>query len=431
MKRLRTKTRPLRGDVTIPGDKSISHRALIIGALAAGGSRVRRPNFGADVHSTAEVLRRLGVRVELDEMKGQAKVEGVGGAAFREPEAVLDAGNSGTTMRLMAGACAGADGLFVLTGDDSLRRRPMLRVVAPLRQMGARIDGRNHGDLAPLTVRGGALTGVDVELPVASAQVKSALLLAGLNAAGVTRVSEPRRSRDHTERMLASAGIHVESEGRAASVRGGQRPHGLEGLVPGDISSAMFLIAAAALVPGSDLNLLDVGLNPTRRAALDVLRMMGAEVDAIESASSLGEPLGTVRARAASLRGIAVPEEWVPSLIDDIPALAIVATQAEGETSFTGAGELRVKESDRIAALVAGLRELGADAEELPDGLIVRGPTSLTGGHIDSVGDHRIALAFAVAGLIASDRVRIAGWSCVDTSFPEFLDVLGEATDRR
>ncbi len=419
------------GEVAIPGDKSISHRALILGALVEGTSLIRRPNLGADVRATADVLRRLGAAVQLDEVKGLAKVEGVGLRGLREPDDVLDAGNSGTTMRLLAGVCAGVEGVSVLTGDASLRRRPMLRVVAPLRQMGATIDGRAHGNLAPLTVRGASLTGVDLELSVASGQVKSALLLAGLGARGRTRVAEPRPSRDHTERMLRACGVEVETGPGWCAVSGEQRGHALEGVVPGDLSSAMFLIAAAVLVPGSDLTLVDVGLNPTRRAALDVLKAMGADIDWDGSSSSLGEPLGTVRIRHSPLQGFAVPDEWVPSLIDDIPALAIVASQADGETSFTGAGELRVKESDRITALVEGLGSLGVDARELPDGIVVRGPSPLGGGEIASRGDHRIALAFAVAGLIASDRVRVKEWSCVDTSFPEFLDVLREATGGR
>ena len=429
MKRLRARApRPLHGTVAIPGDKSISHRALILAALASGPSVLARTNFGADVKATASALTQVGAACIVDENNRQVKVEGVGWRGLREPHGVLDAGNSGSTMRMMLGICAGIPGLSVLTGDDSLRRRPMLRVAAPLRQMGAVVDGRDHGNLAPLAIRGGGLTGIDIELPVASAQVKSALLLAGLNAEGTTRVTEPGASRDHTERMLKALGVDVVTEGRSASVAGGATWEGFSAVMPGDISSAMFLIAAAAIVPGSQLTLTGVGLNPTRRGALDVLRSMGSDVAWSEETSSLGEPTGTVTVSCRPLRGVQVDPGLVPALIDEIPALAVIATQADGETSFTGAQELRVKESDRIAALVTGLRAVGAEAEELPDGLVVRGPTVLGGGEIDSRGDHRIALAFAVAGLLSSEKVRVIGWSSVETSFPEFLDILGEAT---
>ena len=429
MKRLRPRpARPLRGEISIPGDKSISHRALIMAALAEGPSVLARPNFGADVKATARILTQLGVACSLGEDNRRVKIEGSGRGGLVEPDDVLDAGNSGTTIRMMLGVCASIPGGMVLTGDRSLRRRPMLRVAAPLRQMGASIDGRRHGDLAPLWVRGRELSGVDIELPVASAQVKSALLLAGLGASGRTRVTEPGPSRDHTERMLRALGVQVDSEDGVIAVQGGATPESFEAVIPGDISSAMFLVAAAALVPGSQLTLTDVGLNPTRTAALDVLSAMGSDVVWTETSTSLGEPVGTIEVSCRPLRGVEVPAAAVPALIDEIPALAIVATQAEGETVFTGATELRVKESDRIAVLVGGLRTLGVDAEELPDGLIVRGPAELRGGEIDSHGDHRIALAFAVAGLLTSEKVRVIGWSSVETSFPEFLEILGEAT---
>ena len=429
MKRFRQRpARALTGSVAIPGDKSVSHRALLLAALGRGPSRLARCNLGADVKATARILTQLGASSLLDENNRQVKVEGVGWQGLTEPADVLDAGNSGTTIRMVAGVAASVPGLLVLTGDASLRRRPMLRVVAPLRQMGATIDGRDHGNLAPLVVRGRDLSGIDIELPVASAQVKSALLLAGLSAAGTTRVVEPAPSRDHTERMLDALGVQVTRGDGAVSVRGGASWDGFDAIVPGDISSAMFLVAAAATVPGSDLTLTGVGLNPTRRAALDVLKQMGSDIAWSETTSSLGEPVGTIALSCRPLQGVVVPPAVVPSLIDEIPALAIVATQAEGETVFTGAQELRVKESDRIASLVAGLRTLGADAEELPDGLVVRGPTMLHGGEVQSQNDHRIALAFAVAGLLSAEKVRVIGWSSVETSFPEFLEILGELT---
>lgn len=428
--RARAAVPPLRGEVTVPGDKSISHRALVLGALSAGRGRIVGANTGLDVRATAAALTALGARCRIRD-NGRVEVDGCGVGGLREPDGVIDAGNSGTTIRTMLGVCAGIDGLTILTGDDTLRRRPMLRVVAPLRQMGARIDGRRGGELPPLAVRGGGLRGVDVGIEVASAQVKTAILLAGLHAEGVTRVTEPGASRDHTERMLRASGVEVGHEGHSVSVRGGDEPAAGERRVPGDISSAMFLIVAALLVPGSDLTIRDVGLNPTRTGALDVLGAMGAELEITVEDEWEGEPVGTVRARASALRAARPDPRRVPLLIDEVPILAVAAAFAEGETAVTGAGELRVKESDRVASMVNGLRALGADVEELPDGLVVRGPAILTGGAVESRGDHRVAMAFAVAGLRAADRVRVEEWSCVDTSFPEFLEVLGAAQARR
>lgn len=332
---------------------------------------------------------------------------------------------------MMAGVCSGIEGLSVLTGDDSLRRRPMLRVVAPLRQMGARVDGRDHGNLAPLAVRGGALSGIDIELPVASAQVKSALLLAGLFAEGTTTVREPGASRDHTERMLGALGLPVRVDVGSVAIEGGHEVPAFRTVIPGDISSAMFLIVAALIVPGSDLTITGIGLNPTRTAALEVLRSMGADVQENVEREDLGEPIGSVRARNSELKGVEVPGALVPALIDEIPALAIAATQAEGATVFTAVDELRVKESDRIEAIATGLRVLGGRVDVSGDGFSVHGPVALGGGAVDSKGDHRIAMAFAVAGLTSGEKVRVERWSCVETSFPEFLDVLGEATRKK
>jgi 3-phosphoshikimate 1-carboxyvinyltransferase len=422
---------PLRGEVRVGGDKSISHRCLLVAALASGRSTVRGLNVGADVMATARAVSGLGAPCAVDPDNYKALVEGSGWPGLYEPHGVLDAGNSGTTIRTLLGVCAGVEGVSVLTGDDSLRRRPMLRVVSPLRQMGASIDGRDHGRFPPLCVRGGELQGIDVELPVASAQVKTALLLAGLRAVGTTSVTEPHPSRDHTERMLEAAGVAVARHGAAVSVEGGSEVAARSWSVPGDLSSAFFLLVAAAVVPGSDLTVAGVGLNPTRTGALQVLRRMGASVDVEVTGEDGGEPAGRVRVGASSLRGVTVDAGTAPGLLDEVPALAVAATQAEGVTEIRGAGELRVKESDRIRALVEGLRALGADAEELRDGLAVRGPAALDGGVVSSHGDHRIAMSFAVAGLVSATRVRVDGWSCVDTSFPDFLDVLGEAQGKR
>lgn len=421
--------RPLRGAISVPGDKSISHRALVLAGLARGLSVVRGVNLGDDVRATAGALQLLGVGCRVDDANREVKVEGRGWDGLEEPEDVIDAGNSGTTVRTLAGVCAAIEGLSILSGDATLRHRPMLRVVAPLRQMGAAIDGRAHGDRAPLAIRGGDLSGIDLEMTVASAQVKTAVLLAGLRATGTTSVTEPVPSRDHTERMLAAAGIEVRAQGATVSVDGGE-PAPLDWRIPGDVSAAMFLVVAALLLPGSDLIITDVGINPTRSGGLDALAGMGAQLDVDVLDNVGGEPVGRIAARTSDLKGVRIADAEASGVMDEIPVLAVAATQAEGETVVTGAQELRVKESDRIAAMVEGLRALGADVEELPDGIVIRGPTRLAGGTIDSRGDHRIALAFAVAGLVAQGPVRVNGWGCVDTSFPEFLDVLGRAQGR-
>jgi 3-phosphoshikimate 1-carboxyvinyltransferase len=431
VRRRRAPTRAaLTGTLAVPGDKSISHRALILGALGRGRSTVRGLNPGDDVAATADALRLLGVSVTSSVENDEAVVEGNGWEGLREPGDVIDARNSGTTLRTFAGVCAAVPGVSVLTGDATLRARPMLRVVAPLRQMGATVDGPRHGDRAPLFVRGGALTGIDLELPVASAQVKTCVLLAGLRAEGRTSVAEPGPSRDHTERMLAAAGVHVARETGSVALDGGQDVAARDWVVPGDVSAAMFLVVAATIVEGSDVTIEGVGLNPTRTGALDVLREMGADVEIASEGIEGGEPVGSVHVKHASLRGVEVSGARVATLIDEIPVLAVAATQADGETTFRGAGELRVKESDRIASMAQGLTAIGADVEELRDGLVVRGPSPLSGGRVASHGDHRVAMSLAVAGLVAESNVVVGGWSCVDTSFPGFLDVLGRAQGR-
>ncbi len=414
----------------MPGDKSISHRALLVSALAEGSSRLRGLNEGRDVAATGAALRALGVALGSAESNDEVEVEGRGGMGLQEPVGVLDCGNSGTTMRMALGVCARVSGASVLVGDASLSRRPMLRVVAPLRQMGAVIDGREYGNHAPLFVRGGELDGIEHEMTVASAQVKSALLLAGMGASGTTTVIEPAPSRDHTERMLASCGVPIRRSDGAVALDGGVAPSPLELTVPGDISAAAFFLAAAACLPGSELTVTGVGLNPTRTGFLEVLRAMGAELDITETEEVTGEPCGSITVRAAPLRGVEIGADIVARLIDEIPILAVVATQAEGETVVRGAAELRLKESDRIDALVNGLRRLGVPVEALPDGLVVRGPAPLGGGRVESRGDHRIAMSFAVAGLVASEKVTVQGWSCVDTSFPGFSELLVRAQRR-
>ena len=418
---------PLSGLIELPGDKSISHRALILGALAPGTSRVTNLNTGEDVLATGRALSALGATTRIDEALAEAEVEGCGPAGLVEPDDVIDCGNSGSTLRMLLGVCACVPGLSVLTGDPSLRRRPMLRVVDPLRHMGAAIDGRDGGERAPLVVRGGHLRGVDVAMTVASAQVKTALLLAGLGAAGTTTILQPKPSRDHTERMLAAAGAGVVIDGLRITVDGRSTLPPVDRVVPGDVSAAAFFGVAAALVEGSNLTVDRVGLNPTRTAWIGALARMGADITTETATGGAGEPEGRIRIRSSTLRATEISGEQVAYLIDEIPILAVAATRARGTTVIRDAGELRVKESDRIATMAAGLTTLGARVEELPDGMAVHGPATLRGGRVDSMGDHRAAMAFAVAGLVATDPVEVAGWSSVATSFPGFLDILAAA----
>lgn len=425
-----TRPEPLRGTIAVDGDKSISHRALMIGALASGSSRIRGLNEGEDVACTRRCLESLGARFSIDP-NDQVQVEGSAGR-LTQPAETLDAGNSGTTARLLLGVCAGIRGTSDLTGDETLRRRPMLRVVEPLRAMGARVVGPTEGRLLPLTVSGGRLRGIRQELPMASAQVKSAILLAGLGAEGVTEVLEPSPSRDHTERMFRATGVElVEGRGEELRLEGGQVPDPFDLEVPGDISSAMFLVVGALLIPGSDLTICDVGLNPSRTGALEILQRMGAALSWEVEEERLGEPVGSIRARYGDLKGVEIGGQEIPRTIDELPILAVAASQAEGTTVIREAAELRVKESDRIDACTQMLRVLGGDVEELEDGLVIQGPTTLEGGVVDARGDHRMAMSAAIAGLVASGTVRVEGWDFVATSFPRFMELVGHAQSPR
>ena len=410
---------PLRGRVQVPGDKSISHRALMLGALAEGRTRIRGFLEGEDTLATAHILGRMGVRIEAP-APGERLVHGVGLHGLQAPDGVLDCGNSGTGMRLLAGLLAGQRFDSVLAGDASLSGRPMRRVVEPLARMGARIDTADGGTPPLRTSGGGSLQGARHELPVASAQVKSALLLAGLYARGRTEVVEPRPTRDYTERMLAAFGWPVEFAPGTAALCGGHRLRATDVEVPGDFSSAAFFLVAASVVPGSDLWLTNLGLNPRRTGLLEALRLMGADIEVHDRREQGGEPVGDLRVRHAALSGIEVPESLVPDMIDEFPALFVAAACARGETVVRGAAELRVKESDRIAAMAVGLRTLGVTVEETPDGALVRGPVS-GGGEVDALGDHRIAMAFAIAAQCAPAPVRINDVANVATSFPDFV----------
>ncbi len=409
------------GRLRVPGDKSISHRAVILGSLAEGVSRVRGLLEGEDVRATLAAFRAMGVEIEGPEA-GQLRLSGVGLRGLRAAGAALDMGNSGTAMRLLAGVLSAQAFDSELTGDASLRRRPMRRVVEPLAAMGARISAAPTG-CPPLAIRGGRrLRGIEYRMPVASAQVKSALLLAGLYAEGVTAVIEPAPSRDHTERMLRAFAYPVEIDGQTVSVRGGGqlRPCDLE--VPGDLSSAAFFLVAAAVAGKADLLIEGVGVNPTRTGVLELLGRMGARIE-LSRRRELGcEPVADIRVLNGPLRGISIPESLVPLAIDEFPILFVAAACAKGETVLRGARELRVKESDRLAVMAQGLRRLGIDARETEDGISIRGG-ELSAGTVDSHGDHRVAMAFAIAGVAAHGPVTVRDCKNVDTSFPGFVEL--------
>jgi 3-phosphoshikimate 1-carboxyvinyltransferase len=415
---------PLRGTIRVPGDKSISHRALLFAALADGRSSLRGVAGGDDVRSTAAVLAALGVACTRS--ASELVVTGHGVDDLREPEEVLDCGNSGTTIRSVTGVLAGRPFLSVLSGDASLRARPMQRVVAPLRSMGATIDGRDGGEHAPLVVRGGELQARSHRLAVASAQVKTALVLAGLQAGGTTEVASPAPSRDHTERMLAALGAPVEVDDLTVRVRrGAPTPFTLE--VPGDPSSAAFWCVAATVTPGSDLRIESVGLNPTRTGFVDVLRRMGASIEIEVKDQRLGEPVGDLHVCAASLVATAIGGAEVPVVQDEIPALAVAAAFADGVSEITDAGELRVKESDRVDSVASMLRAFGVGVETSTDGLAITGGRPRA-GRVSSHGDHRIALAGAIAGHALDGATVVDGFEAASVSYPEFLAHLDTLT---
>jgi len=419
---------PLLGRLRLPGDKSISHRSLLIGSLGTGTSRVRGLGDGLDVRSTADCLRMLGVEVSTEGeetvVRGRLRGHTLSGNPFAEPSGVLDCGNSGTTMRLLLGLLAGPGGLTVLAGDSSLSARPMRRVTQPLAEMGARIWGRDGGSLAPLAVLGSVLHPAQHEIGVASAQVKSALLLAGLRAQGVTRVVEPAPSRDHTELMLAAAGADARRvDERTVEIGGPAQLSPLDLTVPGDPSSAAFWVAAASAVPDSHVRLEGVSINPTRLGFLAVLGRSGARIAIRPTRTEGGEPVGDIEVRSAELRGFSIGEAEVPSLIDEIPILALLACTATGRSELTGLGELRRKETDRLSCLVTGLRAMGAEVEQLLDGLAVEGPQKLSAPDepLASQGDHRMAMTWAIAALLASGHVQFDGAESVGVSYPSFF----------
>ena len=415
----------LHGRIHVPGDKSISHRAIMLGALAEGVTDVTGFLNGEDCLRSIQAVKAMGVDIQ-QQGETTLQIHGVGLKGLRAPAGNLDLGNSGTSLRLMAGILSGQSFDSVLTGDSSLCRRPMQRITVPLTQMGARIEATPQGT-APLRIHGGqALQAIDYVLPMASAQVKSCLLLAGLYAQGETTITEPARSRDHTERMLTGFGYAVGRNGGRVSLRGGGRLQARPLAVPGDISSAAFFLVGAAIVPGSELVIENVGINPTRTGVIEILRLMGTVIEVLDAREAGGEPVADLRVRGQGLKGIRIPEALVPLAIDEFPAIFIAAACAEGETRLTGADELRVKESDRIAVMAAGLKVLGIDSEPTPDGIRIQGG-ALARGRINSHGDHRVAMAFAIAALRAGGPILIDDCANVDTSFPGFATLAARA----
>jgi len=419
----------LKGSIKVPGDKSISHRAIMLGSIAKGRTAIKGFLDGEDCLRTIEIFRRLGVSIERNGT--DVVVDSPGIENWTTPTEELYAGNSGTTARLMLGILSGSTVISTLTGDDSLSKRPMKRVTTPLQSMGASISGSEEGEFLPLTIAGSKLKAIDYNMPVASAQVKSAILFGGLRAEGETVVRETAISRDHTERMLKQFGALLVQDGNTVRIKGGQALTGTDVIVPGDISSAAFFMAAAAMIEGSEVEFLDVGLNPTRTGIIEVLRQMGAKVDILEQYGEKGEPYGVVKVAHDRLEGIEISGDIIPTLIDELPIIALLATQATGTTVIKDAEELRVKETDRIAAVTDELTKLGANVKATDDGMIIEGPTPLSGGELKSYGDHRIGMMAAIAALASDGPIHIEDPSCIAISYPNFFDHLSQIVSTR
>lgn len=416
--------KPLRGEITVPGDKSIGHRAVIFGSIANGRSRIFNLSGGEDNKRTVQAFKDM--RVNIWSEGGSLCVEGRGWDGLSRPGDTIDCGNSGTTMRLLSGVLAGRPFATRLDGDASLRRRPMQRVIDPLTRMGARIATQEGKGLAPLEIQGGRLQAIDYQMPIASAQVKSAILLAGLQAEGVTTVEEPQNSRDHTELMIKGFGGEVKIQCRSVSVKGGQTFSGREVRIPGDISSAAFFLVAAATIPGSEVIVRDVGVNPTRDGVIEILRRMGAKIESLNERIETGEPVADLKVGGGGLKGVDMGPEIVARTIDEYPILAVAGAIADGVTRIAGVKELRYKESDRIATMTEGLRKLGARVEEREDGMTIHGGKRLQGTVVKSYGDHRVAMSLAIAGLTSDGGSVIDDAGCVDISFPTFFRLLDQ-----
>lgn len=410
----------LQGSLTVPGDKSVSHRSVMFGSIATGTTTVEGFLLGEDCLSTIDCIQKLGVHIEVEGTS--VKIESPGMDSWQEPTEVLYTGNSGTTTRLMLGILAGSSVHSVMTGDASIGKRPMRRVIDPLRQMGAHITGRADGQYTPLAIQGTKLQAIEYNMPVASAQVKSAILLAGLRAEGTTIVRETEVSRDHTERMLRQFGADVEVKDGVVSLEGGQALSGTHVSVPGDISSAAFFLVAGAICHNSQLTLENVGVNPTRDGIIEVLSKMGATMTVMPNDDSQAEPTATIQIQTSTLSGTTIEGDMIPRLIDEIPILALLATQAHGQTIIKDAEELKVKETDRITAVVAELKKLGANIEATNDGMIIEGPTPLKGASLKTYGDHRIGMMGAVAALMTEGPVTLDDAQCIAVSYPSFFE---------
>lgn len=410
------------GDITVPGDKSISHRAIMLGALAEGTSTVEGFLWGEDCLSTVSCFKKLGIDIKVN--KSQVIIQGKGLYGLAEPSQILDVGNSGTTIRLISGILAGQEFTSFLTGDKSICKRPMGRITVPLEKMGAIILGRQKGQLAPLAIKGGDLKGIAYTTPVASAQIKSSLILAGLFADGWTEITEPAKSRNHTEVMLKGFGADLQEDGKTVRIKGRPRLIGQDINVPGDISSAAFFLTAGAILADTKIIIKNVGLNPTRTGIIDVLKAMGANLEILDKTEINGELRGNVKVTSSTLKGIKIGGDLIPRLIDEIPILAVAAAFASGVTEIRDAQELKVKESNRLTAIATELNKMGAKIEELPDGLRITGQQKLVGTVVESYNDHRIAMALAIAGLKAAGTTIVKDSEIIDVSFPGFKNIL-------
>lgn len=417
------KTQSLKGEITVPGDKSISHRAIMLGSIADGDTSIKGLLRGEDNMATLKAFRQMGVRIDEHE-NGIVAIQGKGLHGLTEPQDIIDAGNSGTTIRLLTGLLSGQNFFSAITGDQYLRKRPMKRVVEPLSQMGARIFGRENGNKAPLVIVGSKLKGITYNSPVASAQVKSAVLLAGLYADGRTTVTEPAISRDHTERMLVYFGAEVKRSGTRVSIKGGQKLIGKEIVVPGDISSAAFFMVAALITGDSELLIKNVGINPARTGIIDILKAMGGRLDILDKREVSGEPVGDILVKSSKLKGVEIKGDIIPRVIDELPVVAVAAAFAEGTTTIKDAKELKVKETDRIESMTSELRRIGVKVAPLPDGMTIEGGRPIGNDSCNSWGDHRVAMSMIVAGLASEKGITISNTDCIDTSFPGFMELL-------
>ncbi len=420
-----SKKNKLKGKIKVPGDKSISHRSIIINSLAKGKSVIKGFLESEDCLHTLNAFRQMGVEIEKKEA-GNYIINGNGLNNLHEPDKIINCGNSGTSMRLLSGVLSGQNFYAVLNGDDSLRNRPMKRIIEPLRKMGADIWGRDKNNKAPLSINGKNLSGINYNLPVASAQVKSAILLAGLYTKEELIIKEPGVSRDHTERFLLNCGINININNRTIKLKKGKKIlNPLDMQIPGDISSASFFIAAGLIIPDSEILIKDIGVNPTRSGIIDLIKKMNGKIELLNYRNNNGEPIADILVRHSKLKANTIEKDIIPRLIDEIPIISIIASQAEGKTIIKDAEELRVKETDRIKAIVCELKKMGVNIEERKDGLIINGPSKLKGGvKINTYGDHRIAMSFIIAALIANGETIIKNTSCINTSFPGFMKII-------